>query len=72
MVLYVGTAFSNSQVDVAPASVRVSDLGLKGSVTLNGITLLNVGQTVEQAIASTGAVAPYYFLALSKQSNGSK
>jgi hypothetical protein len=48
MVVYVGTAFNNSQV------------------------LLNVGQTVQSAIDSTGAQAPYYFLSVSKQANGGK
>ena len=70
MVVYVGTAFNNSQTEVAPASVRVSELGLKGTVTLNGVVLLNVGQTVESAIASTEAQAPFYFLSVSKQANG--
>lgn len=70
MVVYVGTAFNNSQVEVSPTSVRVSELGLTGTVTLNGIVILNVGQTVQSAIDSTGAQAPYYFLSVSKQSNG--
>jgi len=71
MVVYVGTAFNNSQQEVTPTSVRVSDLkGLSGTVTLNGVVLLNVGQTVQSAIDATGAQSPYYFLSVSKQSNG--
>lgn len=72
MLVYVGTAFNNSQVEVAPASVRVSELGLSGTITLNGVVLLNVGQTVQSAIDATRAQAPYYFLSVSKQANGSK
>lgn len=72
MLVYVGTAFNNSQTEVAPSTVKVSDLGLRGTVTLNGIVLLNVGQTVQSAITATNAQAPYYFLAVSKQANGSK
>ena len=72
MVDYVGTAFNNSQTEVAPASVRVSELGLKGTITLNGIVILNIGQNIQSAIDSTGATAPYYFLSVSKQANGGK
>lgn len=72
MIVYVGTAFNNSQVEVAPASIRVSELGLRGTVTLNGVVLLNVGQTVQSAIDTTRAQAPYYFLSVSKQANGGK
>lgn len=70
MLVYVGTAFNNSQTEVAPSSVRVSELGLQGTVTLNGVVLLNVGQTIESAIQSSGAQAPYFFLSVSKQANG--
>jgi hypothetical protein len=70
MVVYVGTAFNNSQTEVAPTSVRVSELGLSGTITLNGVVILNVGQTVESAIRSSGAQPPYYFLSVSKQANG--
>jgi len=73
MLVYVGTAFNNSQVEVAPASVRVSELpGLKGTITLNGVVILNIGQTIQSAIDSSGAQAPYYFLSVSKQANGGK
>jgi hypothetical protein len=72
MLVYVGTAFNNSTVEVTPTSVRVSELGLSGTITLNGVVLLNVGQTVQSAIDATGAQAPYYFLSVSKQSNGGK
>lgn len=67
MLIFVGTATNHSQVDVTPTSVKVSELGLSGDITLNGVKLLNIGQTVQDAITATGAVAPYYFLSVRKQ-----
>ena len=72
MIINVGTPSNHRQVEVTPETVSVADLGLSGRVTLNGIELLNAGQTVRQAITATGAEAPYYFLSIKKQSNGSK
>lgn len=72
MLVYVGTAFNNSQREVTPTSIRVSDLGLSGTVTLNGVVITNIGQTIQSAIDATGTQAPYYFLAVSKQANGGK
>lgn len=72
MIIYVGTPFNNSQKQIEPDTIRVADLGLSGRVTLNGVELLNVGQTVRQAITATNAQAPYYFLSISKQANGKK
>ncbi len=72
MLVYVGTAFNNSQREVTPTSIRVSELGLSGTVTLNGVVITNIGQTIQSAIDATGAQAPYYFLSVSKQANGSK
>ena len=72
MVINVGTPSNHRQVEVQENATSIADLGLSGRVTLNGIELLNSGQTVRQAITATGAEAPYYFLSIKKQANGSK
>lgn len=72
MIINVGTPSNHRQVEVQENATSIADLGLSGRVTLNGIELLNSGQTVRQAITATSAEAPYYFLSIKKQSNGIK
>lgn len=71
ITIHVGSTHNFTEKQVLKVT-RISDLAIGNNVALNGITLSNVGQTVEQAIQSTGALAPYYFLGVTKQSNGRK
>lgn len=72
MKIFTGTISNNRETVVNVDTTRISDLGLAGTVSINGTDYVNQGATIRQAINAVGATAPFYFLSVKKLANGNK